>query len=168
MIRKNDISTPEGYFEDLQMRLSEIPRRESAPSGIRRLAPYLAYAASLVVAVMLGNFILRQTARPAEDDTWTYVSYLADALDPDGAALVDMAAWEEETYLSEALRLQSLGYAVANINYRYLGKGVMPSDELDDITAAMAAAKTLCAQKGVMPPSKKRTASATPGSKDMP
>ena len=120
MIRKNDISTPEGYFEDLQMRLSEIPRRESAPSGIRRLAPYLAYAASLVVAVMLGNFILRQTARPAEDDTWTYVSYLADALDPDGAALVDMAAWEEETYLSEEDIVNYLiadGISVEQLNY---------------------------------------------------
>ena len=66
--------------------------------------------------------------------------------------LIHGGAWvtgTKETYLSEALRLQSLGYVVANINYRYLGKGVLPSDELDDITAAMAAAKTLCAQKGV-------------------
>ena len=66
--------------------------------------------------------------------------------------LIHGGAWvtgTKETYLSEALRLQSLGYVVANINYRYLGKGVLPSDELDDITAAMAAAKTVCAQKGV-------------------
>ncbi len=66
--------------------------------------------------------------------------------------LIHGGAWvtgTKETYLSEALRLQAMGYAVANINYRYLGKGVLPSDELDDITAAMAAAKTVCAQKGV-------------------
>jgi hypothetical protein len=120
MIKKNDISTPEGYFGDLQMRLSEIPRRESAPAGIRRLTPYLAYAASLVVAVMLGNFILRQTARPEEDDTWTYVSYLADALDPDGAVLFEETAWEEETALSEEDIVNYLiadGISVEHLNY---------------------------------------------------
>ena len=120
MIKKNDISTPEGYFGDLQMRLSEIPRRESAPSGIRRLTPYLAYAASLVVAVMLGNFILRQTARPEEDDTWTYVSYLADALDPDGAVLFEETPWEEETALSEEDIVNYLiadGISVEHLNY---------------------------------------------------
>lgn len=120
MNRKNDISTPEGYFGALQQRLSEIPRRESAPSGIRRLTPYLAFAASLAVAVMLGNFILRQTVRPVEDDTWTYVSYLADALDPDGAALVDMAAWEEESTLSEEDIVNYLiadGISVEQLNF---------------------------------------------------
>ena len=84
MIRKNDISTPEGYFEDLQLRLSEIPSQPQKVGGVRRITPYLAYAASLVVAVMLGNFILRKTAAPSADDSWAYVSYLADALDPDG------------------------------------------------------------------------------------
>lgn len=120
MIRKNDISTPDGYFGDLQMRLSEIPRRQSAPSGIHRLSPYLAFAASLVAVVMLGNFILRQTVRPAEDDTWVFVSYLADALDPDGAALVDMAAWEEENTLSEEDIVNYLiadGISVEYLNY---------------------------------------------------
>ena len=53
MIRKNDISTPEGYFEDLQLRLSEIPSQPQTVGGVRRITPYLAYAASLVVAVML-------------------------------------------------------------------------------------------------------------------
>ena len=40
--------------------------------------------------------------RSAEDDTWTYVSYLADALDPDGAALVDLYDDGEEE-LEESL-----------------------------------------------------------------
>ena len=61
-------------------------------------------------------------------------------------------AWvtgSKETYLSEALRYQARGYVTASINYRYLGNGVLPSDELDDITASLSAIKTLCAQKGV-------------------
>ena len=98
MSRKNDISTPEGYFENLQMRLSEIPARPARVSTVRRLAPYAAIAASFLAIVMLGNAILGKTAAPAEDDTWTYVSYLADALDPDGGVPMDMAGYyiEEE------------------------------------------------------------------------
>ena len=88
MSKRNDIKTPEGYFGNLQERLLEIPARPARVSTVRRLAPYVAIAASFLVAVMLGNFILSKTAAPSpEDDTWTYVSYLADALDPDGAAL---------------------------------------------------------------------------------
>ena len=88
MTRKSDIFTPEGYFEDLQKRLCAIPQQEAEtkPSNIRRFTPYLAYAASLAVMVMLGTFILRKTAAPAvqEDPYWDYYAYLADGLDPDG------------------------------------------------------------------------------------
>ena len=97
MSKRNDITTPEGYFENLQQRLSEIPARPVRVSPVHRLAPYAANAASFLVAVLLGNSILRHTApAPAEDDTWTYVSYLADALDPDGAAMMDIYGYEEE------------------------------------------------------------------------
>ena len=97
MSKRNDITTPEGYFENLQLRLSEIPARPVRVSPVHRLAPYAASAASFLVAVLLGNSILRHTApAPAEDDTWTYVSYLADALDPDGAAMMDIYGYEEE------------------------------------------------------------------------
>ena len=91
MSKRNDIFTPEGYFENLQSRLSEIPAQPARVSSVRRLAPYVAIAASFLVIVMLGNFVLGRTASPAEDDTWTYVSYLADALDPDGGVPMDMA-----------------------------------------------------------------------------
>ena len=97
MSKRNDITTPEGYFENLQQRLSEIPARPVRVSPVHRLAPYAAIAASFLVAVLLGNSIVRHTApAPAEDDTWTYVSYLADALDPDGAAMMDIYGYEDE------------------------------------------------------------------------
>lgn len=125
MSKRTDISTPEGYFDSLQSRLSEIPRQEerasSAPTGIRRLAPYMAFAASIAVAVMLGNAILQRTAIPAEDDGWTYLSYLSQSLDPDGADLVDEAAREDgEGYLSEEDIINYLladGISVEHINY---------------------------------------------------
>ena len=102
MSKRNDISTPEGYFGDLQSRLLEIPaRQQPARVGtVRRLTPYLAIAASFLAIVLVGNAILNRTAAPAEDDTWAYVSYLADALDPDGAVPIDMAGYyldDEET-----------------------------------------------------------------------
>lgn len=65
MIRKNDIRVPDGYFEDLQARLSAIPGTSAAgqaPHGIRRLAPYAAVAASMLLAVTVGNWILQRTA----------------------------------------------------------------------------------------------------------
>ena len=100
MSKRNDIITPEGYFGDLQKRLSEIPAQPARLGTVRRLAPYVAIAASFLVIVMIGNFVLGRTAAPAEDDTWTYVSYLADALDPDGGVPMDMADYylmDEET-----------------------------------------------------------------------
>ena len=125
MSKRNDISTPEGYFGDLQMRLSEIPARPVRVSTVHRLAPYVAIAASFLVAVMLGNAILRTSApAAAEDDTWAYVSYLADALDPDGAVPMDMAGYyldEEET---EGLSADDIvnylladGISVEHLNY---------------------------------------------------
>lgn len=88
MTKKSDISTPEGYFEDLQQRLKAIPAAAPArePSKVRRFAPYLAYAASLALLVAVGNFILRKSTAPAvaEDPYWDYIAYLSDALDPDG------------------------------------------------------------------------------------
>ena len=126
MSKRTDISIPEGYFENLRSSLSEIPRKEAerasaAPKGIRRLAPYAAFAASIAVAVMLGNFILQRTVVPQEDDGWTYLSYLTQALDPDGAALVDEAAWEdEEGILSEEDIINYLladGITVEHLNY---------------------------------------------------
>ncbi|MBQ3766013.1 MAG: hypothetical protein II874_04680 [Bacteroidales bacterium] len=122
MTRKNDILTPEGYFENLQDRLSQIPARQQPVSTVRRIAPYFAYAASLLVAVMLGNAVLKKTAAPAQDDNWTYVSYLADALDPDGAALYEEDEWYEdgEQDLSEDDIINYLiadGISVEHLNY---------------------------------------------------
>lgn len=126
MSKRNDISTPEGYFENLQQRLSEIPASPARVSTVHRLAPYVAIAASFLVAVMLGNAILRRTApspASAEDDSWTYVSYLADALDPDGASLMDLYEDGEEG-LEERLFAEDIvnylladGISVEHLNY---------------------------------------------------
>ena len=115
MSKRNDIITPEGYFENLQGRLSGIPARPARVSTVRRLAPYVAVAASFLVMVMIGNFVLGRTAAPAEDDTWTYVSYLADALDPDGGVPMDMADYYLMDEESEGLSAEDImNYLVAD------------------------------------------------------
>ena len=87
MTKHSDIFTPQGYMENLQERLLRIPSAEKKPGFITRVMPYMAYAASLVALVLVGNFILQKTAVSAEESTssedWTYVSYLAQSLDSD-------------------------------------------------------------------------------------
>ena len=124
MSKRNDITTPEGYFENLQQRLSEIPARPARVSTVHRLAPYVAIAASFLAVVLLGNAVLSRTAAPAEDDTWTYVSYLADALDPDGAAMMDLYDYYGEEEEQEGLSAEDIvnylladGISVEHLNY---------------------------------------------------
>lgn len=75
MKKQMPYSTPEGYFENLQSRLSEIPARRTRIS----LAPYLALAASFAIALLAGNYILLKTtaSRPASDDE--IVEYLIES-----------------------------------------------------------------------------------------
>ena len=122
MSRRNDIKLPEGYFENLQVRLSEIPARPARVSTVRRLAPYVAVAASFLVIVMIGNFVLGRTAAPAEDDTWTYVSYLADALDPDGGVPMDMVDYYLPTEENDGLSAEDImNYLLADgVSVEYL------------------------------------------------
>ena len=100
MTKRNDISVPEGYFQNLEQRLSRIPDRQQktqAPRGIRVLTPYMAYAASLLLLVAVGNWVFRGTAATENGEIgWDYVSYLAQSLDPDG--LVEL---KEASELSE-------------------------------------------------------------------
>ena len=75
MKKKMPYSTPEGYFENLQTRLSEIPARRSRIN----LAPYHALAASFVLALLAGNYILMKStaSQPASDEE--IVEYLIDS-----------------------------------------------------------------------------------------
>ena len=84
MTRKNEISTPEGYFQNLEQRLQAIPKREVKPTVIQRVSPWIAYAASLAVLAAVGNFIFGRAAAVEEDTEWDYISYLSQSLDPDG------------------------------------------------------------------------------------
>ena len=99
MTKHTDIQVPEGYFKDLQERLQAIPE-QAAPKRKVHLAPYFAYAASLVLLALVGSFILRKPAAVREEDPsaeWSYISYLAQSLDPDCA----MYQWNEDSASDE-------------------------------------------------------------------
>ena len=83
MTKRNDISAPEGYFQNLQERLQAIPVSPQRVTLAQRVAPWVAYAASLAVLAVLGNFIFSRAVQPA-DDAWDYYAYLSQSLDPDG------------------------------------------------------------------------------------
>ena len=119
MTKHSDIKVPEGYFQDLQQRLQAIPAQQAqSPRGIVRLAPYFAYAASIAILALVGSFIIRRTAVSNQEEAiaqWSYVSYLAQSLDPDCATF----EWEEYSledddivnYLvDEGLTLEEIAY----------------------------------------------------------
>ena len=68
-------STPEGYFESLQNRLSEIPARRTRFN----FTPYLALAASFVIALLVGNYILMKTAGNQSASDEEIVEYLIES-----------------------------------------------------------------------------------------
>lgn len=59
---------PDGYFEDLKKRLSEIPAQQRRPSRFAGFTPYLALAACFAALVVAGNAVLKKTAVPAASD----------------------------------------------------------------------------------------------------
>ena len=87
MTRNSDIKVPDGYFQNLQQSLQAIPE-QAAPKERVHLAPYFAYAASIAILALAGTWILRKSTTVQQEESsaeWSYVSYLAQSMDPDGA-----------------------------------------------------------------------------------
>jgi len=117
MTKRNSISVPDGYFQNLEQRLQQIPNQRvnsDTPHGIRRLAPYVAYAASLAMLLALGNLIFRQPAA-TEEYGWDYVSYLTRSLDPDG--LVELKETEELSDDEIRSYLLASNVSIEQLNY---------------------------------------------------
>ena len=66
MNRKLPYKTPEGYFEALGARLSEIPQTAARRSAWDYIRPSLAYAALILFALGVGSLLFRSVpAAPA-------------------------------------------------------------------------------------------------------
>lgn len=67
-MRQRPYSVPDGYFDRLELRLSEIPGSASAPSGWRvKVRPALAIAASFATVLLVGGMILGRATGPKEE-----------------------------------------------------------------------------------------------------
>lgn len=82
---KNIYKVPEGYFDDLQKRLEAIPAQQAevqAPVvhvGVwTRVRPYVALAACMAVAVLVGNFFLGRIQSPDSSEFGLADYYMAD------------------------------------------------------------------------------------------
>jgi hypothetical protein len=75
MNKKLPYSTPSGYFDSLQSRLSRIPARRTRFNFV----PYLALAVSFSLLVLIGNYILTKStaSQPASDEA--IIEYLIDS-----------------------------------------------------------------------------------------
>lgn len=119
MMVKKDILAPEGYFEELKERLSALPYSYSSKNNSFSFRPYLAFVASIVVLVVLGNFILGRTATP--DVQGEYESMLIAELSR-GIDLYDVMTSEEfeaETLSEEEIveYLIATGVPVESFNF---------------------------------------------------
>lgn len=72
---KNAFDVPEGYFESLKTRLSDIPEQRTTLSPVQRLKPYLALAACFATLLVAGNAVLRGTAGKAANDDFSEIAY---------------------------------------------------------------------------------------------
>lgn len=59
---KMPYNVPEGYFEGLRAKISEIPDREPEVTVISRVRPYFALAAAFVSIVVAGTAVLKVTS----------------------------------------------------------------------------------------------------------
>ncbi|MCR5759942.1 MAG: hypothetical protein K6G39_06285 [Bacteroidales bacterium] len=77
MKRHLPYSTPEGYFQDLQQRLADIPGKKQATT-FQKFSPYLALAAVFAVAIVVGKVIVNKTPAPTASAR-EVVEYLLDS-----------------------------------------------------------------------------------------
>lgn len=120
MTKRNDISTPQGYFQDLEKRLARIPSQPARTTTFQKVSPWLAYAASLAVLAAVGGFVFRKAAAPIQEDySWDYISYLSRSLDPDGIIeLEETAEPTDEDILNYLLADNSIPVElIAEVNY---------------------------------------------------
>ena len=120
MTKRNDISVPRDYFQNLEQRLSRIPRQEVRPTTLQKVSPWLAYAASLAILAAVGGFVFRKAAAPVlEDYSWDYISYLSRSVDPDGVVeLEENAELTEEDIVNYLLADNSISVElIAEANY---------------------------------------------------
>lgn len=121
----NIYGVPEGYFEQLQSRLVNIPAQQEQPVKVvplfSKVKPYIALAASFVMAFCLGNFILGRSSKPIQDEiTFEDICY-ADLIPVTNPYMIyddsPYAAYEQQETPSEDDILEYLVSTGASVDY---------------------------------------------------
>lgn len=68
-------SMPEGYMDGLNERLSRIPERHTRVN----LVPYFALAASILILVVAGNFVLSRSSSAVQVSDDSIIEYLIES-----------------------------------------------------------------------------------------
>lgn len=120
-------NVPDGYFENLQARLSVIPAEhpleevcEHRPALWTRLRPYLALAAAFIFMVVAGTGILKLSTKSLNstlDSSYDLYSYASDILRTDPYVFYDSAEYESPTDEDIAEYLLNTGVPVEHIYY---------------------------------------------------
>ena len=123
-MRKMPCSVPEGYFENLQARLSTIPSEHPITLDVRpalwgRIRPYVALAAAFIFMVVAGTGILKLSTKGlnAQDDIDELYSYAGYVLMTDPYAFYDEDESSSPTEDDIAEYLLNTGVPIEHIYY---------------------------------------------------
>ena len=135
-MNKRPYNTPDGYFDFLQMRLSEIPlqqQTESVPevkvSRWAKVAPYFALVACFMAIVVTGRYVINKTTVPAASEEYLTMEnlYGADLMPYTSQyALFDENLYEEAFYDNQVSEDDIINYLIeTNMPLSYIGMALM-------------------------------------------
>jgi hypothetical protein len=135
-MNKRPYNTPDGYFDYLQMRLSEIPERQQAEtvpevkvSRWAKVAPYFALVACFVAILVTGRYVIDKTTVPAQNDNYLTMEnlYSADLVPYTSQyALFDEDYFQQTGYSSEVSEEDIINYLIDSyLPLNYIGQALM-------------------------------------------
>lgn len=121
-MKKMAFNAPDGYFESLQSRLSEVSSREARPRIHRKASLYMAVAAGLAAVIVAGGFFLysgRSSAVLSAEGFYDELMYsdLIPVTDPDAVFMTVMQ--------DDASEADAAGYVDSSSDYDQDGSDAM-------------------------------------------
>lgn len=119
--RRHPYNVPEGYFEDFQAKMSRMVResRTVPVSTWMRVKPYVALAASFLLLLGIGSFLLRSVTPESEE---TLLAAYEEVLPNSDEEFIWLAQYEEDTLSDEDIAeyLDYIGTSVEDFYTEWL------------------------------------------------
>ncbi|MBP5397508.1 MAG: hypothetical protein J6Y32_02585 [Bacteroidales bacterium] len=115
--KRHPYKVPEGYFEDFQAKMSHMAREQKTVpvSTWMRIKPYVALAASFLLLLGIGSFLLKSVTPAAEDNL---LAAYEEVLPNSDEELVWLSQYEEDD-LSEEDIAEYLDYIGTSVEDFY-------------------------------------------------